>query len=42
MGCNYNTRPLPAEIMVGGNRVAVVRTRQPVEAIWDRETIFNP
>jgi diaminopimelate decarboxylase len=37
MGSNYNTRSLPAEIMVKGNRAAVVRERQPVKAIWSGE-----
>ena len=37
MGFNYNTRRLPAEIMVKGDRVALVRERQPVKAIWNGE-----
>ncbi|RME90129.1 MAG: diaminopimelate decarboxylase [Verrucomicrobia bacterium] len=37
MSSNYNTRPLPAEVMVRGKRHALVRERQPVEAIWALE-----
>jgi diaminopimelate decarboxylase len=37
MGSNYNTRSLPAEVLVNGNRAAVVRERQPVNAIWAGE-----
>lgn len=37
MGSNYNTRALPAEVLVSGNKSAVVRERQPVEDIWRLE-----
>ncbi len=37
MASNYNTRCLAAEVMVKGNRAALVRERQPVEAIWNGE-----
>jgi diaminopimelate decarboxylase len=39
MGSNYNTRPLPVEVLVNGRRVAVVRQRQPVEDIWRGESM---
>lgn len=39
MGSTYNTRSLPAEILVNGKKVAVVRERQPVENIWAGEKI---
>lgn len=39
MGSNYNTRAFPAEILVHGGRAAVVRERQPLEAIWSHERI---
>ncbi len=39
MGSNYNTRSLPAEVLVKGNKAALVRRRQPVEEIWANETI---
>jgi len=39
MASNYNTRPLAAEILVHGKRVAVVRARQPVTAIWAGEQV---
>lgn len=37
MSCNYNSRPLPAEVLVKGRRTAIVRERQPVERIWEGE-----
>jgi diaminopimelate decarboxylase len=39
MGSNYNSRPLVAEVMVNGRQSALVRARQPVEAIWAGERI---
>jgi diaminopimelate decarboxylase len=39
MGSNYNTRSLPAEVLVKGNKSALVRERQPVEEIWANESI---
>ena len=38
MGSNYNSRPLPTEVLVNGRKSAVVRARQPVEQIWTGET----
>jgi diaminopimelate decarboxylase len=37
MGSNYNTRGLPSEVLVNGNKAAVVRERQPLEDIWKLE-----
>ena len=37
MASNYNTRPLAAEILVNGQKAAVVRERQPVRQIWAAE-----
>jgi diaminopimelate decarboxylase len=39
MSSNYNSRPLATEILVHGRQTAVVRQRQPVEAIWQGETL---
>jgi diaminopimelate decarboxylase len=39
MGSNYNSRPLPAEILVNGNRAAVARDRQAVQEIWSGEKV---
>ncbi len=39
MASNYNTRPLAAEILVNGRRVAVARERQPVKEIWSGEKV---
>ena len=37
MASNYNTRGLVAEVLVKGNRAALVRERQPVQEIWRGE-----
>lgn len=37
MGSNYNTRGLPTEVLVNGNKAAIVRERQPLEDIWKLE-----
>ena len=39
MSSTYNARPLAAQVMVDGDRWAVIRPRQPVEAMWAAETI---
>jgi diaminopimelate decarboxylase len=39
MASNYNTRCFAAEVMVHGRQAALVRERQPVEAIWAGEKI---
>jgi diaminopimelate decarboxylase len=39
MASNYNSRGLAAEVLVNGNKAALVRSRQPVEAIWEQEKI---
>ncbi len=38
MSSTYNARPLAAQVMVDGDRWAVIRPRQPVEAMWASET----
>jgi diaminopimelate decarboxylase len=38
MASNYNSRSLAAEVMVRGNRAALVRERQPLKDIWSGET----
>lgn len=37
MGSNYNTRGLPAEVLINGKKSALVRERQKVEDIWAAE-----
>src|SRR5688572_2447216 len=37
MGSNYNTRGLPAEVLVHGKKSALVRDRQPLHDIWRLE-----
>src|SRR6266496_183584 len=39
MASNYNSRGLAAEVLVHGNKAALVRERQPVEMIWASERI---
>jgi len=39
MASTYNTRPLTAEILVNGKKVAVVRERQKVEETWAGEAV---
>ncbi len=39
MASTYNTRPLIAEVLVNGNKAAVVRTRQKMTDIWKEESI---
>jgi diaminopimelate decarboxylase len=39
MSSNYNSRALPAEVLVNGKRAELVRTRQPLEEIWAAERI---
>ncbi len=39
MASNYNSRPLAAEVLVNGNRAAVVRDRQAVTGLWAGEKI---
>ncbi len=39
MASNYNTRPLPPEVLVRGRQTALVRRRQPVADIWAWEQL---
>jgi diaminopimelate decarboxylase len=39
MASNYNTRGFAAEVLVHGRQAALVRERQPVEAIWAGEKV---
>jgi len=39
MSSTYNARPLAAEAWVEGDRWSVVRDRQPVEELWQRERL---
>jgi len=34
MASNYNTRPLPAEVLVKGKQAGLVRQRQKLASIW--------
>ena len=39
MASNYNTRPLPAEIMVDGDQSALIRPRQSYNDIIDQDIV---
>jgi diaminopimelate decarboxylase len=39
MASNYNSRPMPAEVLVQEAAAEVVRDRQPVEDLWRRERV---
>jgi len=39
MASNYNTRPMPAEVLVDGENFSVIRKRQDVSAIIDEDII---
>ncbi len=39
MSSTYNARPLAAEVWVDDGRWSVIRDRQPLEAIWERERL---
>ena len=39
MSSTYNARPLAAEVWVDAGRWSVIRERQPIEALWERERL---
>jgi diaminopimelate decarboxylase len=39
MSSVYNTRPLAAEVMIDRGDIALIRARQPVEALWAGESV---
>lgn len=39
MSSTYNARPFAAAVMVDGDRWSVIRARQPIEALWQGESI---
>ncbi len=39
MGSTYNSRPMAVEVMVDGAQYAVIRARQPLEALWKDEIL---
>jgi diaminopimelate decarboxylase len=41
MSSTYNARPFAAQVMVDGDRWAIIRARQPIEALWAGETVPN-
>jgi len=39
MASNYNSRAMAAEVLVNGNKAALVRPRQRLEDLWQSEKI---
>ena len=39
MASNYNSRPLPAEVMVKGKQASLIRERQALQEIWHGEKL---
>ena len=39
MSSTYNARPLAAEVWVDGGNWSVIRDRQPIETLWERERL---
>jgi diaminopimelate decarboxylase len=39
MSSTYNARPMAAEVWVDNGRWSVIRDRQPIEALWERERL---
>ena len=39
MASNYNTRPLVPEVLIDGDRFAVIRERQTIEDIIETESV---
>ena len=40
MSSNYNSRPRPAEIMVDGNQVHLIRERESIQQLWAGEKLI--
>jgi diaminopimelate decarboxylase len=39
MSSTYNARPMAAEVWVDQGRWSIIRDRQPIEALWERERL---
>jgi diaminopimelate decarboxylase len=39
MSSTYNARPMAAEVWIDNNTWSVIRDRQPIEALWERERL---
>jgi diaminopimelate decarboxylase len=42
MASRYNSRALPAEVLVDGGRCTVVREREPLDELWRGERVAPP
>lgn len=40
MSSNYNSRPRPAEVMVDGGQVHLIRARESLESLWNGEQVL--
>lgn len=41
MSSNYNSRPRPAEVMVDGKKVTLIRKRELLQQLWNGENILD-
>ena len=41
MSSNYNTRPRPAEVMVDGDRMHLIRAREMLDDLWRGEQMLT-
>lgn len=40
MSSNYNTRGRAAEVMVAGNAAHLIRERETIESLWEKERLL--
>ena len=40
MSSNYNTRGRAAEVMVNGDQAYVIRERESIESLWEKECLL--
>ena len=40
MSSNYNTRGRAAEVMVHGDQAYLIRERETIESLWERERLL--
>ena len=41
MSSNYNSRPRPAEVMVDGDKVTLIRKRESLQQLWEGEQLLD-
>lgn len=40
MSSNYNTRGRAAEVMVSGDQAYLIRERETIESLWEKERLL--